>query len=171
MTTPATPTPPGRTGSKTIIYVLVGLGLLTVGCGFVGMLAAIAIPSFVEMQYRAKRSEVPNLVDDIRAAQLAYHARTGRYLACGSEEAAVAVLANGNGKKRRPFSGGDGDCWAELGWVPNHEVRGEYFVLLNNDGSDFQAHGICDVDGDGEFALYVASKTTAATPVPDSTTY
>lgn len=170
MTTPAAPTPPS-TGRKALLFVLIGLGLLPIGCGFAGIFAAIAIPNFVAMQYRAKRSEVPNLVDEIRTAQLAHHARTGRYLACGSEEAAVAVLANGNGKKRRPFSGGDGDCWAELGWVPNHEVRGEYFVLLNNDGSDFQAHGICDVDGDGELAVYVASKTTAATPVSDSTTY
>ena len=168
-TAPSTP-PPARTGRKVLIYVAVGLGLLFV-CGFGGIFAAAFIPSFVSTQYRAKRSEVPTVVDQLRTAQLEYHGRTGRYLACGSEASAQTALADGNGTSRRPFPSGDGECWAELGWAPNHAVRGEYWMVVAEDGSDFQVHGICDADGDGEFAVVVADRTNPAMLVTDTTIY
>ena len=47
---------------------------LMIVVAIIGILAAIAIPNFVAMQYRAKRAEVPSNVDGIKTAQLAYDA-------------------------------------------------------------------------------------------------
>ena len=47
---------------------------LMIVVAIIGILAAIAIPNFVAMQYRAKRAEVPSNVDGIKTAELAYDA-------------------------------------------------------------------------------------------------
>ena len=55
--------------------------LLLVSIFGVGILAAIAIPNFVEMQLRAKRAELPANVEGIRTAELAAYAASGAYIA------------------------------------------------------------------------------------------
>ncbi len=171
-TSPSTSSPPPeQKRGKVLVYVLVAVGLLPFLCGFLGIVAAIAIPNFVAIQYRTKRSELPSMVDGIRTAQLAHHARTGAYLACGSEAAAKAVLASGNGKKQRDFPSSDADCWTELGWHPGSQVRGAYWTVVSADGSDVEIHGISDVDGDGDLAEFRADRTSVAVMVTDPHTY
>ena len=51
---------------------------LMIVVAIIGILAAIAIPNFVDMQYRAKRAEVPSNVDGIKTAQIAYDAAFDR---------------------------------------------------------------------------------------------
>ena len=46
-----------------------------------------------------------------------------------------------------------------LGWTPAGKVRGKYWVEVINEGRNFRATGISDVDGDGVFATYVATKS------------
>ena len=53
---------------------------LMIVVAIIGILAAIAIPNFVAMQYRAKRSEVPSNVDGIKTAELAYDAAFDTYI-------------------------------------------------------------------------------------------
>jgi len=47
---------------------------LMIVVAIIGILAAIAIPNFVSMQYRAKRGEVAPRVQGIQSAELAYDA-------------------------------------------------------------------------------------------------
>ena len=60
---------------------------LMIVVAIIGILAAIAIPNFVAMQYRAKRSEVPSNVDGIKTAELAYDAAFDTYSASHSHRA------------------------------------------------------------------------------------
>ena len=53
-----------------------------------------------------------------------------------------------------------------IGWIPDG-MRGSYSVTTTID--DFRAVGVADIDGDGTYATYVATKSTspmAVTP-PD----
>ena len=53
---------------------------LMIVVAIIGILAAIAIPNFVAMQLKAKRSEVPSNVDGIKTAEVAYEAAFDAYL-------------------------------------------------------------------------------------------
>ena len=57
---------------------------LMIVVAIIGILAAIAIPNFVDMQYRAKRAEVPGNVDGIKTAQIAYDAAFDKYIEVSS---------------------------------------------------------------------------------------
>ena len=54
---------------------------LMIVVAIIGILAAIAIPNFVEMQYRAKRAELPANVDGIKTAEMGYDAAFDTYRA------------------------------------------------------------------------------------------
>ena len=45
---------------------------LMIVVAIIGILAAIAIPNFVSMQYKSKRSEVPTNLKAIKTAEIAY---------------------------------------------------------------------------------------------------
>jgi len=149
------------------LAVFLGLGLLAC-CGLVlptfGVLSAIAIPNFVAMQLKAKRAEVPGNVDGIKMALLAYDAAYDEFLPAGREGQARAEV----GKALRPWE--RTPEWERLGWRPDGDVRGAYWIVVVP-GHDFEVHGVCDVDGDGELAEYVATKSTNATLVSGSWTY
>ena len=53
---------------------------LMIVVAIIGILAAIAIPNFITMQLKAKRSELPGNVDGIKTAELSYDARLSELL-------------------------------------------------------------------------------------------
>ena len=125
---------------------------LMIVVAIIGILAAIAIPNFVDMQYRAKRAEVPSNVDGIKTAELAYEASFDAFV----QETVQRPNATPN-KQQRPWIGGSFDT---LGWSPDGDVRGSYNVTTSP--TDFIAEGRCDVDGDLTGATYTATKTVNA---------
>ncbi|MBM4365704.1 MAG: RDD family protein [Deltaproteobacteria bacterium] len=145
--------PGGGTGGVPVVAMVLVLGVG--GIFVIGVLAAIAIPNFVTMQLRAKRAEVPDNLDSIRAAEGTYFMEKGRYLAASSEAEATA---SGAGKEEHDFPFDPG--WIALEWHPGGQVRGVYWVELTPEG--FAAYGACDVDGDGEYAVYVATESQNA---------
>ena len=142
--------------------IVVGLAVVAI----VGVLAAIAIPNFVVMQLKAKRSEVPGYVDGLKTAELAYDAAFDTYVPVGSRAAAEEQI-RWNGKEPRAWDGG-GE-WETLGWSPDGMSRGAYWVEV--EGHSFTVHGLCDVDGDGDFAEYVATERENARMVTGPNTY
>ena len=125
---------------------------LMIVVAIIGILAAIAIPNFVDMQYRAKRAELPSNVDGIKTAELAYEASFDAFVA------QPTFMPNSSpNKQQRPWNGGDFDT---LGWAPDGDVRGSYMVETY--GTDFAVFGESDVDGDGIKAEYDASKNQNA---------
>lgn len=149
-------TPPPQRASLLPAGAIV-TGLLTLVCiggvGTTGVLAAIAIPNFITMQLKAKRSEVPTTLQSVAVAELAHHAAYDRYVAAGSRVEAERAVRSSGGKDLRPWDGGEG--WDALGWYPDPVgVRGAYWVEVTPDGGSFTAYGISDVDGDGVLAEY-----------------
>ncbi len=136
---------------------------LMIVVAIIGILAAIAIPNFVEMQYRAKRSEVPGNVDGIKTAQMAYDAAFDQFI---QETGFQPDSAPGKGQ-RNWTSGTNFDT---LGWGPDGKVRGSYNVVSTS-STDFTVTGQCDVDGDGTLSSWTATKTINAVMNTNNDTY
>ena len=136
---------------------------LMIVVAIIGILAAIAIPNFVDMQYRAKRAEVPSNVDGIKTAELAYEASFDQFIV-----ESVDRPDSTPGKQQRTWVGGNFDT---LGWSPDGDVRGAYNVVTTGSGTDFIADGDCDVDGDGNAADFEATKTTNVTMTTGANVY
>ena len=127
---------------------------LMIVVAIIGILAAIAIPNFVDMQYRAKRAEVPSNVDGIKTAELAYEASFDVFV----QQSTPHPTTTPNKQQQAWTSGSNFDT---LGWGPDGNVRGMYAVVTTT--TDFSVGGLCDVDGDGSMAAYSATKTLNAT--------
>jgi type IV pilus assembly protein PilA len=127
---------------------------LMIVVAIIGILAAIAIPNFVDMQYRAKRAEVPSNVDGIKTAELAYEASFDQYVA----NTAMHPNSSPNKQQRAWTTGSNFDT---LGWSPDGNVRGSYGVKTGT--TEFKSWGQSDVDGDGNSAFYDATTTLNVT--------
>jgi len=132
---------------------------LMIVVAIIGILAAIAIPNFVEMQYRAKRAEVPANVDGIKTAEMGYDAAFDGFLVVTT----FWPDSNFIGKKTQVW-GTSTPSFQKLGWAPDGAVRGTYRVTTTVAGStakgaDFVVTGRCDVDADKNEATYTATKS------------
>ncbi len=124
---------------------------LMITVAIVMILASIAIPQFVEQQYRAKRAE---LLLNTRAIGDCVNA----YMSSYDEIVEISpVPSSSPDKKQHPWPRGtDFDL---LGWSPDGNVRGVYRVDKLDDEADkepFVARGFTDVDGDGQAATYAS---------------
>lgn len=135
---------------------------LMIVVAIIGILAAIAIPNFVSMQYRAKRAEVPANVDGIKTAELAYEAAFDTYVVAGTNPTGTL------GKTQVAWGTSAG--FDQLGWAPDGRVRGQYSVTTSS-ATDFTVEGDCDVDGDGTAANYTATKSINATQTTGNNIY
>ncbi len=160
--------------SRTPLYIGLGIGgcLLLVVLGAVavpvlGILGAIAIPNFVAASVEAQRAEVPSYVDGIKTAELAYDAAFDGFVPASSRAAAEREISGGAGKEPRPWV--DEAGFLAMGWRPDGAVRGAYWVEVQ--GSDYTVHGICDVDGDDQYAEYTATSSINATLISSPDVY
>jgi len=123
---------------------------LMIVVAIIGILAAIAIPNFVAMQYRAKRAEVPSNVDGIKTAELAYDAAFDTFI-----QQITLIPSSTVGKTQQDWTTSNFDT---LGWAPDGKVRGAYSVASIST-TDFRVRGECDVDGDDANAIFTATKS------------
>ena len=127
------------------------------------IVAAIGVPNFIEMQYRAQRAEVPTNIDGIRAAAMAYQSAHGRVMAEDIPRPDAFP-----GSRERPWKAGT--RFDELGWKPEGTVRGSYSISTTSTGG-YRIKGYCDVDGDGKQAIYTATRKESAQPQTMSSIY
>lgn len=140
---------PAKTGFTLVELVIV--------VAIIALLASIAIPNFMEAQFRAKRAEVAPNVTGIMNAQVAYDAAHDQYLVV---EWAPSAIPSGKVAVDWPT---DHPGFTELGWSPDGKVRGVYAVTTVNDrasqkDADFVVTGRCDVDGALAEAWYTATR-------------
>ena len=123
---------------------------LMIVVAIIGILAAIAIPNFVTMQYKSKRSEVPMNLKGIKTAEISYESNFDVFVTASAYPSSPTKTVN---TWVKASSGG----FATMGWAPDGDVRGSYSVATST--TDFTANGISDVDGDGVNATYTATKS------------
>ena len=142
---------------------------LMIVVAIIGILAAIAIPNFLAMQLRAKRSELPTNVDAIRTAEKAYHAEWDSFTSASDTPATLG------GRQQVDFTGGGYMSFENLGWVADGKVRCRYRVDAQNRrrsyDDDFVAIAECDLDGDGVYAVYRANRAQKATMITPNDVY
>ena len=150
-----------------VALVIGGIGLVSIPV--IGILAAIAIPNFVAMQLRAKRSEAPTNADAIRVAELAYFAAFDSFVELPTCPESLPE------REQVPFSGSCAQAWDQFGWTPTGPVRCQYTVVLSPGNElgeeDFEVTAECDVDGDGQSAVYQASRHQKAMMVTPNSQY
>jgi type IV pilus assembly protein PilA len=128
---------------------------LMIVVAIIGILAAIAIPNFVAMQLKAKRSELPPNIDGIKQAEIAYDAAFDTYLECPAKPASTPA------KSPRAWTI-EADNYSTIGWKPDGDVRGQYEVT-DVGPTDFTVIGSTDVDGDAVYAQYSATTSINTT--------
>ena len=134
---------------------------LMIVVAIIGILAAIAIPNFVTMQYKSKRGEVPLNLKGIKTAELAYESNFDVFVQATAYPSTPT-------KTTQPWTLGSAGGFDTLGWSPDGDVRGSYAVTTTS--TNFTATGLSDVDGDTQYATYVATKSqnpNAPTTGPD----
>ena len=134
---------------------------LMIVVAIIGILAAIAIPNFVTMQYKSKRAEIPTNLKAIKTAQIAYESNFDQFVAAGPYPTSPT-------KTTQVWDKTAAGAFTTIGWAPDGEVRGSYQVTVTN--TDFNAVGLSDVDGDSNIATYTCTKSTnpnAPTSNPD----
>jgi prepilin-type N-terminal cleavage/methylation domain-containing protein len=126
---------------------------LMIVVAIIGILASIAIPNFISMQYKTKRSEIPSNLKAIKTAQIAYESDFDTYVTC-------AAYPSSPTKTVQAWVDSSSGGFKTIGWKPDGSVRGSYGVSTSS--TDFTATGLSDVDGDSAYATYVATKTSNA---------
>ena len=111
------------------------------------VVAAIGVPNFIEMQYRAQRAEVPANLAGIHVAALAYQTVNGEVV-----PARVPWPDATPDSRPRPWKRGSN--FDALGWRPEGDVRGSYMLEATSQGT-FHVKGMCDVDGNGVQAQFI----------------
>ena len=122
-----------------------------------------------EMHLQAKRAEISSNLSSIKEALNTHNAEHGEYV----EAAPHPTGASGPGT--RPWADGN-EGFETIGWRPEGDTRGTYSVSIRQVNSedpqgDFVVTGICDVDGDGVFATYTATKSIDPVMVTDNDIY
>jgi type IV pilus assembly protein PilA len=139
---------------------------LMIVVAIIGILAAIAIPNFVAMQYRAKRAEVPSNVDGVKTAQLAYDAAFDQFI----QQATFHPRTPSGASAKAAQLWTSGSAFDTLGWAPDGKVRGGYKVVSVG-STDFTVTGVADVDGDGVSSTFTSTKSINAIMVSLNNVY
>jgi len=129
------------------------LGLFLMCVLVVGGATIFLIEKNNQMVVSAKRTEIKVNTNGIRLSQQAYHQQYGAYVEC-------APYPRHPGKSTQQWEPQQSGGFQVIDWSPYGEVRGSYSVSLTED--DFTVMGISDVDGDGVYATYIATKDQKA---------
>ena len=118
---------------------------LMIVVAIIGILAAIAIPNFLQFQLRSKTGEAKTNLAAIRTAEEGYFAEFNIYVA-----QTAAWPGGGLGANKRPWP--TGSSFDQLGWSPEGEVFYDYSVTVA--GSSFTADAQGDLDAGGNTSDY-----------------
>ena len=141
---------------------------LMIVVAIIGILAAIAIPSYQAMQLKAKRAEIPPNLKAIQAAELGYEAVFDEYMGIIEPHPRIDEKLD---KNAVPW---DGDAnYARLGWAPSGDIRGNYQISVSVTGEEehLLITGKSDVDDDNYFAIYTCTDVKGAELTSDEGIY
>jgi type II secretory pathway pseudopilin PulG len=118
----------------------------------IGVLSAIAIPSFMNYQARSRRSEAFVNLAAVARVQKTYQATKGEYFDTGGLPWPdyTAAPYGALGTHKMDWDAASEAAWGGLGWAPEGDVYYSYQSnVCCNDGLCFTASAYGDVDADG----------------------
>jgi prepilin-type N-terminal cleavage/methylation domain-containing protein len=133
---------------------------LMIVVAIIGILASIAIPSFLRYQLRVKSSEVKANLAAIHVVEETIFSETGRYLAAAPEPPVIP------GASAAPFNRAAPD-YSALGWSPEGNVFFSYAVAISADGTGYTSDAAADLDNDGILQLWGYGKPDRADALVD----
>lgn len=106
---------------------------LMVVVSIIGVLAAVAIPSFTAYVYRSRVSEATTFLAEIRQRQESYRAEFGQYCAVSGDDWGTYTPAALDGSNPVAWPGGAG--WTQLGANAAGAVRFQYATIAGPPGT------------------------------------
>lgn len=122
----------------------------------VGLLASLAIPSFIKFHYKAKQAEVRKNLGIIRKLEEAYATEYNTYL----EISPYYPGAAGAGRQTWDSTATD---FSMLGFEPKGGVYYDYRVGDVNGDQAFVVYGRGDLDGDSGYNVWTMNETGSLT--------
>lgn len=131
---------------------------LMIVVAIIGILAAIAIPNFLNYQLKSKTAEAKTNLGGVKTALESYRAENDTYLTCVANPATVPAAT-----KSAWATGATG--WSDIGFAPAGSVYYQYSV--SGGISNFSATATGDLDGNGSNASFLLTEAAAlAGPAP-----
>jgi len=127
---------------------------LMIVVAIIGILASIAIPSFLRYGLRTKSAEVKSNLSAIRTVEETFFSEYGTYQSAAAEPAVIP------GSTPTSFNVLAAD-YATLGWSPDGLVYFSYAVAVSADGTGYTADAAADLDGDGILQIWGYAKPDA----------
>jgi type IV pilus assembly protein PilA len=119
---------------------------LMIVVGLIGMLTAIAIPSFLRYQLKTKSSEGKTNLAAIRMAETSYHAAMDVYVSANLSPNVASSAA------RQAFVASPG--FTSLGWEPEGPGFFTYAIATADAGQSFHATAHANLDGDATSQMW-----------------
>jgi type IV pilus assembly protein PilA len=127
---------------------------LMIVVAIIGILAAIAIPNFMNFRMKARSAEAKSNLAAIRNLEIAYYAEKSTYVSGQSWSPLHGVVKS----SKQPWD--PNTRFSVLGYAPEGEVFFEY--QLEPTASDynlsFTARARCDLDEDGLWSIYYLAR-------------
>jgi type IV pilus assembly protein PilA len=131
---------------------------LMIVVAIIGILAAIAIPNFLNFRLKAKASEAKSNLGAIRSTEVAYYAEWSMWVGNQTYTPVGGRIGNGN---KVPWAV-DVTRFSILGFAP----EGQVFFDYNLEGTNWPTGGFTsnaqgDLDGNNALSTYIISSTNS----------
>ncbi len=159
---PGYPPPPGFAPRRSsLLWLWITLGVLA-ALAIVGVLAAIAIPAFVDYQRKAKATEAELQLRRVGQAAAMYFAEHDRLPDAVAGPTPAAPCCAGPGHKCQPvIDDWAVEPWRSLGVTMLEPHYYQYTFTPGADGRSFTATAIGDLDCDGTTATFTLTGSGA----------
>jgi len=146
---------------------------LMVVVAIIGVLASVAIPSFLNYQLTSKRAEAYANLASLAKSQKAYYAEYNRFVDVASEPyGALGVLPTSTKRDKTSID----SAFAVVGWVPDGNVFFDYDTVTPDstgascdcDEACFTAAAYGDLDGNGRMSVLLYAQPDAVGDFCDS---
>ena len=135
---------------------------LMITVAIIGILAAVAVPSFFSYRMKSKRGEAQVNLAAIAASQISYRAEYDQFTNCGQTPPGVATAA------KRLWAGGGIAQFSLIGFAPKDNSVYYSYQVSNAGNTVFSATAVGNLDDQG--ANDSIFQVTESTPVNNTTT-